>query len=228
MKTRGEYQYINMPAFGARLYDNLTSIKGVNRGFEEIADFIDNQLEHGRILDIGTGPGRLLYEISKKNPSFNLFGIDISKSMIVVASQNLQNVKNVDLRVGNIVATEYPSDYFDCIVSTGSLYNWDRPVESLNEVFRILKPGKTAYIFESTKDHDKKLLKARLKINLKEYNYVRRSLSKYFLNRQLRMTYTIKEFHEIVRQTEFNNSYNIKQTELGNLPIYLLLDLRKE
>ena len=30
MKTRGEKQYINMSSFAARLYDNLTSVKGVN------------------------------------------------------------------------------------------------------------------------------------------------------------------------------------------------------
>ncbi len=228
MKTRGEKQYINMPSFAARLYDNLTSIKGVNKGFEDIALFLNKELKHGKLLDVGTGPGRLLYEISKQNSLLELFGLDISESMLVVARQNLQNIKNVGFRVGNIVKTEYATDFFDCIVSTGSFYNWDNPIEGLNEIFRILKPGKTAYIFESTKDYNKELLRVRLKQNLKGYNFARKALSKHFLKKQLSMTYTTKEFDEIVRQTFFYKNYKIEQIELGNLPIYVRLELRKQ
>lgn len=227
MKTRGEKQYINMPSFAARLYDNLTSIKGVNKGFEEISSFIEKNIKQGKLLDIGTGPGRLLYEINKRIPAIELHGIDISTSMLKVARQNLNHVKNVDLRAGNIVKTDYLADFFDCIISTGSFYNWDKPVEGLNEIHRILKQGRTAYIYESTKDFDNVLLKSRLKINLKGYNQVRRILSKYFLKRQLRMTYSIQQFNEIVKQSDFKNNYTIRQIELGNLPIYVRLELKK-
>lgn len=228
MKARGEQQYINLPLLGARLYNNLTSIKGVNKGFEEIAVFLNNQLDKGNILDIGTGPGRLLSEIRKKNQSFSLYGLDISKSMIKVAKQNLQNVNDVELRVGNIVETTYQSNFFDSIMSIGSFYNWEKPIEGLNEIYRILKTGQTAFIFETTKDYDKKLLKARLKLNLKGYNYLRKLLSKCFLGKQLKMTYTDKEFDEILKQTKFKYSYKIERIELGNLPIYVRLDLLKE
>ncbi len=228
MKTRGEKQYINMPVFAARLYDNLTSVKGVNKGFEEISAFIDGRINQGRLLDIGTGPGRLLHEVHKRNPEIELYGMDISASMLEVAKQNLQDIKNVDLQLGNIIKTEYQSDFFDCITSSGSFYNWDRPVEGLNEIYRILKPGKTAYIFESFKDYDQVLLSKRLKENLKGYNAMRKILSKYFLNRQLRMTYSLKEFEEILKQTIFSKSYHIEKLELGNLPIYVRLELEKQ
>lgn len=131
-KTRGEKQYINMPSFAARLYDNLTSVKGVNRTFEEIAIFIESVLKSGRLLDIGTGPGRLLLEINKQIPQLELSGLDISKSMFAIAKQNLKNRTHIDLRVGNIVQTDYREDFFNCIVSSGSFYNWDKPVEGLN------------------------------------------------------------------------------------------------
>jgi ubiquinone/menaquinone biosynthesis C-methylase UbiE len=228
MKTRGEKRFINMPIFAARMYDNLTNIKGVNKGFEEISSLIESDLKQGRLLDIGTGPGRLLYEINKRNPKIDLYGLDISESMLYIAQQYLQNIKNVDLRVGNIVKTEYQTNYFDCIISSGSFYCWDKPIEGLNEVFKILKPGKTAYIFESNGDYNKKLFGSRLKENIKEFNIVRKIISKHFIKKQLRMTYTIKEFNEILKQTDFKNSYNIVQIELGNLPIYVRLELRKQ
>jgi ubiquinone/menaquinone biosynthesis C-methylase UbiE len=228
MKTRGEKQYIKMPAFAARLYDNLTSIEGVNKSFEEIADFVGTLLKEGNLLDVGTGPGRLIIEISKKNPLIDLFGLDISESMLAIARKNIRTIKEVDLREGNIIKTDYPDNFFDCIVSTGSFYNWDKPVEGLNEIFRILKSGKTAYIFESRKDYDKKLLKSRLVHNLKDYSFIRKKISGYFLRKQLRMTYSISEFDAIINLTKFSKSYSIQDVELGNLPIYVRMELHKE
>lgn len=228
MKTRGEKQYINMPSFAARLYDNLTSVKGVNKTFEDISLFVDSFLKHGKLLDIGTGPGRLLLEINKKNPQLDLFGLDISASMLDIAKQNLKSIDRIDLRVGNIVQTDYQDNFFDSIVSSGSFYNWDSPVDGLNEIYRILQSGKTAFIFESKKDYNKSLLNSRLRENLKGYNFIRRKLSKYFLKKQLRMTYSISEFDKILKQTKFRNNYKIHEIELGNLPIYVRIDLKKE
>jgi ubiquinone/menaquinone biosynthesis C-methylase UbiE len=227
MKTRGEKQYINMPVFAARLYDNLTSVKGVHNSFEEISDFIGTILKQGKLLDIGTGPGWLLFEINKRIPQVDLYGIDISASMLDVARRNLKDIQNKDLRAGNITQTDYPDNYFDCIVSTGSFYNWDDPVRGLDEVFRILKPGSTASIFETHKDYNKQLLISGLKTNLKGYNFFRKTLSKFFLRKQLSMTYSISEYDQILRQTKFNNSFTIQQLELGNLPIYVRLEIRK-
>jgi len=227
MSTRGEKQYIRMPAFAASLYDNLTRVKGVNQTFEEIAVFISNRLDQGKILDIGTGPGRLLLEISKKNPDLELFGLDISAGMLAVAGQNLQGVQHVDLQVGNISHSGYSDNFFDSVLSTGSFYNWDDPVAGLNEIFRILKPGRTACIFESYKGFDQQLLKARLRSNLKGYNPVRRWLSKYFLYKQLRMTYTEEEFEALLKQSAFRAHFKMVPLEMGNLPIYVRLDLVK-
>ena len=228
MKTRGETQYIKMPAFAARLYDNLTNIKGVNESFEEISDFIGTLLTEGNLLDVGTGPGRLIIEISRKNPLIDLFGLDISDAMLAIARKNIRTIKEVDLRVGNIIKTDYPDNFFDCIVSTGSFYNWDKPVEGLNEIFRILKSGKKAYIFETRKDYDKRLLKSRLVHNLKDYTFLRKKISGYFLRKQLRMTYSIPELDAIINQTKFSKSYSIQEVELGALPIYVRMELHKD
>jgi ubiquinone/menaquinone biosynthesis C-methylase UbiE len=227
MKTRGETQYIKMPFFAVKLYDNLTSVKGVNKSFEEIAHFIGDILTEGNVLDIGTGPGRLLSNISKQAPKLKLFGVDISKAMIDLAKQNLSSVPDVDLRVGNINQTDFQDKFFDCIVSTGSFYNWDNPIQGLNEIFRILKPNSTAYIFDSYKDFDKKEFYTRLNQNLKGYNFIRKTITKYFLQRQLRMTYQLDEYKEILDQTEFKDNYSIQPIDLGNLPIYVRLELKK-
>jgi ubiquinone/menaquinone biosynthesis C-methylase UbiE len=227
MKTRGEELYIDMPSFAARLYDNLTSVRGVNKSFEEISIFVASAVQNGRLLDIGTGPGRLLAEINKQIPQIELFGLDISRSMLAVAEHNLQHIDRKDLRLGNITGTDYQDDFFDCIVSSGSFYNWNNPVEGLDEIFRILKPGKSAFIFETSRDYDKKLLNSRLKENFRGYGFLRKAVTKYFLRRQLRMTYSLPEFDQVLKQSMFSGSYMIYRIVLGNLPVYVRLELKK-
>jgi ubiquinone/menaquinone biosynthesis C-methylase UbiE len=228
MKSRGEKIYIKMPAFVARLYDDLTSVKGINKSFEEIADFIGTRLKEGKLLDVGTGPGRLLVEISKKNPGLDLFGLDISEAMLALARKNIRSIKKVLLKAGNITRTDFADDFFDCIVSTGSFYNWDKPVEALNEIYRILKSGSIAYIFDTHKDYDQKSLQTRLTENLREYSFFRKKISAFFLRKQLKMTYSVPEYEAIARQTKFGKSFTLYETVLGNLPVYVRLELRKE
>jgi len=227
MRTRGEQQYIGMPGFAARLYDNLTSVDGVSRGFREIAQFLAARVPAGKLLDVGPGPGRLLGEIRLATQAIDLFGLDISKAMIDLARENLHDLHGIDLRVGNITATEYPSGFFDCVVSTGSFYNWDRPIAGLDEVFRILKPGSTAYIYESVTDHDRDLLQVRLARNLHDCGAIRTGLSRHFLHKQLRMTYSTDEIHQLIRQSDFADTYRLERLELGGLPIYVRIDLWK-
>jgi ubiquinone/menaquinone biosynthesis C-methylase UbiE len=228
MKTRGEKQYIHMPAFAARLYDNLTRVKGIDRSFSEITDFIRTRLTEGTLLDVGTGPGRLLVEISKKIPGLDLFGLDISESMLAIARKNIRSIKKVNLRAGNITKTDYPDNFFNCIVSTGSFYNWDKPVEALNEIYRILKPGCTAYLFDTHRDYDKKMLKSRLDENLSQYSFFRKKSSAYFLRKQLRMAYSLPQQDAILKKTKFSNNYSLQETVLGNLPVYVRMELRKD
>jgi ubiquinone/menaquinone biosynthesis C-methylase UbiE len=227
MKSRGEKHYIKMPRLAARLYDKLTSVKGMNKSFEEIADFLEGVINKGKLLDVGMGTGRLLKRIHKIIPQIDLYGLDISSAMLDLSTYHLRNLRNVFLRIGTIEKTEYQSNFFDCIVSTGSFYNWDNPIAGLNEIHRILKQGKTAFIYESIRDHDRELLQSRLNDNLQGYNILRRIMSKYFLMKQLRMTYSTSEFNEILQQCAFKDSYKIERIELGNLPIYIRLELQK-
>ena len=226
MKTRGEKSFIKLPFFAAKFYDNLTNVKGVNLAFEEIAEFLGKAKDLRKILDIGTGPGRLLSEINKRNHTLELYGLDISSSMVDLAKNNLKGL-NVDLRTGNITKTDYAVNYFDCIVCSGSFYLWDKPIEGLDEVYRILKPGRTAFLFESNRNYDKNELNNRLRNNLKTYNLFRKTLSKYFLRKQLKMTYSITDIEELIKQSKFSANYKIDQIELGNLPIWLRIGLHK-
>ncbi len=46
----------------------------------------------------------------------------------------------------------FDSDSFDAVVSTGSLHHWKQPQECLAEIWRVLKPGGVALLYDLVKD----------------------------------------------------------------------------
>jgi len=227
MRNRGEHSFINLPRFGASLYDRMTQSRAIKAQFREIAQDLVSRVSHGRLLDIGTGPGRLLIEIHKMNSDIELFGLDVSASMIGAARKNLTGIKT-DLRQGNIRSTSYESDFFDIITCTGSFYLWEYPVESLEEIFRILKEGQSAYLYETYKDFDRIELKKALRANLKNEQLLLRLITPFFLKKQLKMTYKSGEVAEIIEQTRFAGNYKLDMIILAGLPVWMRIELRKK
>ena len=225
-KSRGEDNFLNLPGYAARLYDSFVKSNATRLQYLEIAQDLISKIEKGRLLDIGTGPGYLLLEIHKLNPSMELYGLDISTAMVDQASRNLAGIK-VDLQQGNIRATEYESEFFDLITCSGSLFLWDSPVEGLDEIHRILKGGRSAYLYELYRDIDEKIFGEKIRENLKAENLIRRMLVPQFFIRQLGMTYEKKEIEEIVKKTRYANSYSIDELTIARLPIWLKIELKK-
>jgi 2-polyprenyl-3-methyl-5-hydroxy-6-metoxy-1,4-benzoquinol methylase len=46
--------------------------------YREIAQDLTSRLSAGHLLDVGTGPGRLLQAIHSLNPAIDLYDLDIS------------------------------------------------------------------------------------------------------------------------------------------------------
>lgn len=227
MSSRGEDGFTNLPPFGARLYNSLTRTRAIEIQVKEIAQELVSRIDHGRLLDIGTGPGRLLLEIHSLNRNIELFGLDISEAMVQQAAQNLAGIK-ADLRQGNIRQTDYDSNFFDLVTCTGSFYLWDQPEDCLEEIHRILKVGQAAFLFETYRDYDDDEFRKALRTNLQKETLFRRLLTPLFLKKQLKMTYRIDQVAEIVGHTSFAKSYMLEKIILAGLPIWLRIKLPRK
>jgi len=224
--SRGEDSFARLPRSAAKLYDSLMRGTATRQQVQEIGRDLVSRLDRGRLLDVGTGPGYLLLEIHKLNPAIELHGLDVSAAMADQARRNLQGVK-ADLRLGSISATEYPSDYFDLVTCTGSLYLWDRPVEALEEIHRILKTGGAGFLYETHRDADREQLRLRMRQNLKGENLPRRVLAPRFFAKQLGMTYNRREIVELLSRSSFASSYRIDERTIANLPVWLRIKVLK-
>lgn len=226
MADRGENDFAHFPRAAAWLYDWLLRIGPVETQTGEIARDLASRLEAGRLLEIGPGPGRLLLEIHKQNANLGLFGLDISASMLRRAARNLEGIA-VDLRQGSIRHTGYESDFFDAVTCVGSFYLWDEPAECADEIFRILRAGRSAYLFESYRDCNAGDFRQALAANLRQVDPVRRMISGFALKKQLRMTYRIEDYVRIFDSTRFAGSYALEKVALAGMPIWVRIRLTK-
>jgi ubiquinone/menaquinone biosynthesis C-methylase UbiE len=227
MNSRGQRSFAGIPSFAAKLYDNLTRTKAIQCQYREIASDLASRIDRGRILDVGTGPGRLLSELRQMNPAFELYGLDISASMVDLARRQLSGL-GIDMRLGEIQHTGYDDDFFDLVTCTGSFYLWDNPRECLEEVFRILKPHQSAFLFESYRDCDRAEVRKALKANLQGESLVRRAIAPHLFSRQLGMAYRTAEVAAIIQETRFARSYAIDRIRLAQVPAWLRIRLTKE
>lgn len=137
-----------IPAFGAVFY-NLLPAKIFVPHYKIIAEEIHLK-EYGVLLDIGTGPGVLPINIAARFPHSKIIGIDLSDKMIEIANKNKNNkgLDNVEFRVMDANALKLNDNSLDMVISTGSLHHWKNPVRILNEIYRCLKFGCEAWIYD--------------------------------------------------------------------------------
>jgi ubiquinone/menaquinone biosynthesis C-methylase UbiE len=193
--------------------------------FQEIARELLTRVNRGRLLDVGTGHGRLLREISMLNPDIELYGLDISPAMVRRAAKNLAGLK-VRLRVANICATGYEADFFDLVTCTGSFYLWSQPRAGLLEIYRILVPGGSAHLFEPNAETPEADLR-RIRVVLQRETLFRRLIGPYFIRRAVRMGLRLGELRSVLDDTPFRKNYSIEGITLGGLPIWLRITLNK-
>ena len=221
-----EGHFLRMPRFAACLYDWFMSMKPTQVQTRDVASALASRINQGRLLDIGTGPGRLLLELHRLNPHIELFGLDISPAMIDVARRNLSAIP-VNLRQGRAEQTGFRADFFDLVTCTGSLYLWDYPEEGLEEIFRILKPDCSACMFEVYQDVDKAAFRTAVRNHLRELDVVRRLIGPFALRKALSLAAHADEYVAMIKNTAFAENFTIDKIELGEVPMWLRLTLTK-
>jgi len=101
---------------------------------------------HGRILEIGAGAGWLSAELSKLPRVVEVFATDFSTKVLQEHAPRVFSLLNAHtskiIRTpGDFHKLDFPSNYFDFVVSSAALQHATNPVQVLREVKRVLKRG---------------------------------------------------------------------------------------
>jgi ubiquinone/menaquinone biosynthesis C-methylase UbiE len=150
-----------IPWPGSVLYNTLSSSAIFTKHYELAAEDIVSHCSHGALLDIGTGPARLLLKLNQQSPGMRLVGIDSSSAMVIQAKQNVAQAgltEFVEIKEGSANKIPFPDRSFDIVVSTVSMHHWKQPEASLNEIYRVLKENSFALIYDLVSDTPKSTL----------------------------------------------------------------------
>jgi len=97
-----------------------------------------------QILEIGFGPGAVVFDMANALTDGMVEGIDFSDAMISVATKkNKHHISagKVKLIHGNFDETEYETESFHTVCSSNTIYFWPDPEATLSRIFHVLKPG---------------------------------------------------------------------------------------
>jgi len=103
------------------------------------------------VLDVGTGPGRLVRRIVAGCPQVTVQGVDLSVEMIKRATAeaaNLSGAERITFQVADVAALPFEDGSVDLVVSSISQHHWDDPAAGLRDIVRVLRPGAQAWIYD--------------------------------------------------------------------------------
>ena len=202
-----------IPGLLATAYEKGTRM-AIDSYYSHVAEEIVARLPGDTILDIGTGPGYLPIEIAKRSPNVRIVGIDLSRKLLDMARSNAEKAGLSDrltFRLGDAGHIEFEEASFDMVISTGMLHAIKDPVKIIREMYRVLKTGGEAWIFDPARVSgavDREKWQAAL--NLRERFFLK--LFKLSGIHKPIKTYTREQAIAIVEKTDFKD-YRIDARE---------------
>lgn len=154
---------------------NSTSKKAYNEKLFDIVapkyDFVTRILSFGRdsawkkklmkmlpdnagelsVLDLACGTGDVTFLLSKKYPEGQVIGFDLNRVMLELASKRFAGNTALSFEAGNMADTKKPDGAFDIVTGSYALRNAPDIRSTLQEIYRITKPGGTCGFLDFSK-----------------------------------------------------------------------------
>ena len=112
----------------------------LSHSFKRKLDIVLQHARGGKLLEVGAAYGTFMV-LAKEH--FNCVGLEVSH----YATQVAQDKFGVDVRQGSIEnASGFANNEFDVVVMWDVIEHLANPIMSLQEVFRVLKPGGSVFI----------------------------------------------------------------------------------
>ncbi|MCU0444538.1 MAG: bifunctional demethylmenaquinone methyltransferase/2-methoxy-6-polyprenyl-1,4-benzoquinol methylase UbiE [Microscillaceae bacterium] len=102
------------------------------------------------ILDVATGTGDFAVEALKLKPQ-KIIGVDISEGMLAHGREKLKKRQlndKIELISGDSENLEFPDNYFDAVIVSFGVRNFENLGQGLANIHRVLKPNGSLVVLE--------------------------------------------------------------------------------
>ncbi|WP_370932668.1 class I SAM-dependent methyltransferase [Amycolatopsis sp. cg13] len=120
--------------------------------YRETAEMMAADLAEGTdLLEVAPGPGFFAVEMARTGRC-KVTGLDVSRTFVELAREYAkeQGVP-VDFRRGDVAAMPFADGSFDFLVCQAAFKNFADPVDALDEMHRVLRPGGVALVQDLSK-----------------------------------------------------------------------------
>ncbi len=111
----------------------------------------------GKVLDLCTGTGRVVFDFAKFSLAQEITGLDFSSQMLGIARQELAKIqkqlgsKKINFILGDVTQMPFEDNSFDVVSSAFGLRNVVSPEKYFIEKYRVTKPGGKSLTLELTR-----------------------------------------------------------------------------
>ena len=190
----------------------------MQKEYSRLAEHVVGIFSKGRLLEIGPGPAFVSIEIAKRLPDIEITGLEISDSMIEIANSNTmeQGLSNrILFRKADASKMPFSDSEFDFVVTSGSLHHWKRPMEVINEIYRVLKPGCKCIISDLVKDTPAE--------RIREFaSKIDSRIMRWGLMHSFKEGYTVNAINALIKDTRFKSA----EIEVEDISMRILLKRR--
>jgi SAM-dependent methyltransferase len=137
-------QFGHPSGFWGQIVGWIMASRSSNRRRNAWAVSLLNVQPRDRVLEIGSGPGIAIREMSQIAVEGYVCGLDHSARMLRQASwRNAAAIRagRVDLRLGSVESLPALGAPFDKILAVNTVLFWNQPEKSLRELRHLLRPG---------------------------------------------------------------------------------------
>ena len=184
------------------------------KAYVDLARRIANRLPQGSsVLEVAPGPGYFCIELAKLG-SYRITGLDLSHTFVKIASKKaVEAGVMIDFQQGSASALPFNNNSFDFLVCRAAFKNFAQPVQALQEMCRVLKPGATGLLIDLKGNTTPEEINRH--VDSMGISLVNRLLTKLaFRGMLLKRAYTKEQFEQMLEQTEFSR-VDIEESDIG-------------
>jgi ubiquinone/menaquinone biosynthesis C-methylase UbiE len=201
-KQQKGYKGIAMEGVIARWYAGIRRSGSQIEEWREQANKLTGNLPDGAdVLEVAPGPGYFSIEMARPG-RLHVTGLDISHTFVEIATENArQTGVSVHFRQGDASHMPFAGESFDLIICQAAFKNFSRPLEAINEMYRVLRHGGTAVIQDMCKDATDAAI--REEVNRMLLNPVNAFMTTQSLKMLRRRAYTREQFERLAATSAF-------------------------